>query len=301
MIKSITFTNYLGESIELELARPEKSGFVIESVEGLGAGKATVNVTEIVTNDGAIHNSSRITARNILLNLKFYSDTSIEDVRLKTYRYFPLKKNIKMVIETDNRICEIEGIVESNEPNIFSKEEGTTISIICPDPSFYALTEGDVIDIEHKSSTSEFEFPFSNESLVGSMMVFGSLLVSKEQTILYKGDAETGVRITVHALGDASDITIRNLTTNEIMRIDTDRLEGGKLYQGDDIVISTVKGKKSVTLFRNGKSINILNCLARNTDWFQLTRGSNTFTFDASGGLRNLEFKIESRVVYEGV
>lgn len=301
MIKSITVTNYLGESIELELARPEKSGFIVESVEGLGPGKATVNMTEIVTNDGSIYNSSRLSSRNILLKLKFYSDTSIEDVRQKTYKYFPLKKNVKLLIETDNRLCETEGIVESNEPDIFSKDEGTTISIMCPDPSLYGLNEEDTIAMEFASSTAGFEFPFSNESLTEPLIEFGSLAVSKEQTIIYRGDTETGVTITVHATGEASDITIRNLSTDEAMRVDTDRLPEGKLLSGDDIMISTIKGKKSITLIRNGKSINILNCLARNTDWFQLTRGSNVFVFDASQGFNNVKFKIESRVVYEGV
>lgn len=45
MIKSITVTNYLGDSIKLELARPEESGFVVKSVTGLGPGSANINTT----------------------------------------------------------------------------------------------------------------------------------------------------------------------------------------------------------------------------------------------------------------
>ena len=43
MIHSITVTNYLGDSIVLELARPEQSGFIVKSVEGLGPAKGNVN------------------------------------------------------------------------------------------------------------------------------------------------------------------------------------------------------------------------------------------------------------------
>lgn len=49
MIRAITVTNYLGDSIKLDLARPEQSGFVVTSVTGLGSGKANINMTEIKT------------------------------------------------------------------------------------------------------------------------------------------------------------------------------------------------------------------------------------------------------------
>ena len=36
MIKSITVKTYLNDEITLELARPELSGFIVKSVDGLG-------------------------------------------------------------------------------------------------------------------------------------------------------------------------------------------------------------------------------------------------------------------------
>jgi len=51
MIKSITVTNYLGDSIKIDLARPELSGFVVKSITGLGPGTSTINTTELITQD----------------------------------------------------------------------------------------------------------------------------------------------------------------------------------------------------------------------------------------------------------
>ena len=34
MIKSVTVVNHLGESLKLDLASPEKSGFIVKSIEG---------------------------------------------------------------------------------------------------------------------------------------------------------------------------------------------------------------------------------------------------------------------------
>ena len=144
MIYSIVVTNYLGDRIKLELGKPDVSGFLIKSITGLGPAKANVNTTEVSTNDGSLFNSARLSQRNIVLDMVFINTVygeSIEDLRQKSYKYFPLKKSVELTIETDNRYVKTTGYVESNEPNIFSSQEGTQISIICPDPYFYSAGE----------------------------------------------------------------------------------------------------------------------------------------------------------------
>lgn len=302
MIKSITVTNYLGDSLKLELTRPELSGFIVTSVTGLGAGTANINTTDIATNDGSLYNSARVQSRNIVLSLQFMWKDTIEDARQRSYKYFPIKKKVKLVIETDNRLSEIEGYVESNEPNIFSKDETTDISIICPYP-FFSSAAGDQTTI-FSGIEPMFEFPFSNESLEDNLLIMGEIQNKTENVVVYEGDVETGVTITIHALGDASNITIYNVSTREIMSIDTDKLEamtGSAIVAGDDIVICTVKGQKSVTLIREGVFTNILNCLGKNANWFQLSKGDNIFAYTAESGASNIQFKIENKILYEGV
>jgi len=307
MIKSITVTNYLGDSIKLELGRPEKSGFLIESISGLGPGKANINTTEVSTNDGSLFNSARLNQRNIVFEFIFVetiNGESIEDVRQKSYKYFPLKKKLDLLIETDNRIAKTTGYVESNEPNIFSSREGSQISIICPDPYFYSAGSDSNNTTFFYGIEPVFEFPFSNESLTDPLITFGNIHLKTENVITYKGDTEIGVTIRIHAIGEAENITIYNTGTREIMRIDTTKLEsltGSGIVAGDDIIIKTQKGDKSITLIREGKTTNILNCLDKKTDWFTLVKGDNIFAFTAESGTTNLQFWIESKVIYEGV
>jgi len=307
MIKSITVTNYLGDSIKLELGRPEKSGFLIGSVSGLGPGKANINTTEVSTNDGSLFNSARLNQRNIVFEFIFVetiNGESIEDVRQKSYKYFPLKKKLDLLIETDNRIAKTTGYVESNEPNIFSSREGTQISIICPDPNFYSAGPDGNNTTFFYGIEPVFEFPFSNESLTDPLITFGNIHFKTENVITYKGDMEIGVTIHIHAIGEVENITIYNTGTREIMRIDTVKLEaltGSGIVAGDDIIIKTQKGDKSITLIREGQYINILNCLGREPDWFTLTKGDNIFAFTAESGTTNLRFWIENKVIYEGV
>ncbi len=307
MIKSFTVINYLGDSIKLELGRPEKSGFLIKSVLGLGPSKANINTTEVSTNDGSLFNSARLNQRNIVFDFIFVDSVNrenIEDVRQKSYKYFPLKKNLDLLIETDNRIVKTTGYVESNEPNIFSSQEGSQISIICPDPHFYSAGPDGNNTTVFYGVESVFEFPFSNESLTDPLIVFGNIQNKTENVITYKGDSEIGITIQIHAIGGAGSITLYNTGTRESMRIDTVKLEaltGSGIVAGDDIIIKTQKGDKSITLIRGGKTTNILNCLDKRSDWFSLAKGDNIFAFTAESGTTNLQLWIDNKVIYEGV
>lgn len=307
MIYSIVVTNYLGDRIKLELGKPDVSGFLIKSITGLGPAKANVNTTEVSTNDGSLFNSARLSQRNIVLDMVFINTVygeSIEDLRQKSYKYFPLKKSVELTIETDNRYMKTTGYVESNEPNIFSSQEGTQISIICPDPYFYSAGEDGNNVTNFYSIDPIFEFPFSNESLDEPLLVFGEIQIKTEGVITYHGDSEIGVMIYIHAIGPATNINIYNTETREVMRINTEKissLTGKGIVASDDIVINTAKGEKSITLIREGVSYNILNCLDKNTDWFTLAKGDNIFAFTADSGVTNLQFRVENKVIYEGV
>lgn len=307
MIYSIVVTNYLGDRIKLELGKPDVSGFLIKSITGLGPAKANVNTTEVSTNDGSLFNSARLSQRNIVLDMVFINTVygeSIEDLRQKSYKYFPLKKSVELTIETDNRYVKTTGYVESNEPNIFSSQEGTQISIICPDPYFYSAGEDGNNVTNFYSIDPIFEFLFSNESLDEPLLVFGEIQIKTEGVITYHGDSEIGVMIYIHAIGPATNINIYNTETREVMRINTEKissLTGKGIVASDDIVINTAKGEKSITLIREGVSYNILNCLDKNTDWFTLAKGDNIFAFTADSGVTNLQFRVENKVIYEGV
>ena len=307
MIYSLAVTNFLGDRIRLELGKPENTGFLIKSITGLGPVKANVNTTEVSTNDGSMFNSARLNQRNIVIQMVFVNSIygeDIEAIRQKSYKYFPIKKSVELVIETDNRYVRTTGYIESNEPDIFSKQEGTQISIICPDPYFYSASEDGNNVTDFYSIDPMFEFPFSNESLSEPLLVFGEVQIKTEGVITYSGDSEIGVMIYIHAIGPAEHINIYNTETREVMTIDTVKLEkltGRGLIAGDDIIINTLKGEKSITLIRSGVNYNILNCLDKNTNWFTLVKGDNIFAFTADSGLTNLQFRIENKVIYEGV
>lgn len=302
MLKEIIVTNYRGESITLELDNPDSSGFLIKDISGLGPCKATINMTEVSTNDGAIYNSARLSDRNIVLSLVFFG-TDIESIRQLSYKYFPIKKSITLEFVTDNRDCVATGYVESNEPDIFSDEEGTSVSIVCPDSYFYSA-ESNVNTTTFYGEEPLFEFPFENNSLSEKLIEFGAINTYTDANIYYAGDSEVGVTITIHAVGEATNIAIYNTGTRETMTIDTDKIEsitGSGIVAGDDIIITTVRSKKSIQLLRAGVYTNILNALDKNSDWFQLAKGDNVFAYTAETGVNNLQFRVQNDIIYEGL
>ena len=306
MIHNIKVKNFRGEELVMELENPEPSGFAIFNMTGIGPEKADVRITDIVTADGGFYNSSRLPPRNIVLSLRYYrtEERTVEEIRHESYKYFAIKQPLTLTIETDNRIGEIEGYTESNEPVIFSRESHTQISIVCPYPYFYDGGPNGTMVTEFLAVEPLFEFPFSNESLTENLLIMGEIWPETTRAIFYPGDAEVGVTIHIFLVGPVSDITIYNPDTDQKMTISNERLQvltGSTLIEGDHITIVTTRGNKSISLTRAGVTYNILNALNRDAFWFQMVKGDNVFAYTAEMGLDHINFRIENRIVYEGM
>lgn len=306
MIESVTVINPNGERLVMGLGDPDQSGLLISNITGLGPDECDINVTQFGVIDGAMYNSSRKPSRNIVIDIIFKGNPLIEDSRQLTYKYFVLKSLVTLEFVTDNHYTFISGYVESNEPNIFDKQEGTSISIICPEPYFHKKPhiEKRVFD----DSYPLFEFPFSNESLDEPLIEFGKWHNKEEQLIDYEGNTKTGITMTFYPSGTFNTLNLSNGSVGERMFIYGSRIEkiiGGKISDGDWIVLSTIDGKKSLTYYtRGGKVYNILNAIDFNSsDWVRLHPGTNMLfcSFNPSSVLDNSVIYIEYDALLEGI
>lgn len=317
MLKAVTVKNFKGESLRMELSKPEETGLLIHNITGIGSPTASINSTEMATVDGARFNSARAQTRNITLSLVFvdslnvlddngdyvHTTQRIETARHRSYRYFPTKKKLTLIFETDERTVAIDGYVESNDPIVFSKDEYTQISVLCVSPYFRSLSPREIV-FKTVNPENGFEFPFSNESLTEKLIIMGELKDDTIYNIVYNGDADTGMIITIQAKAQVRGIEIWNTVTREHMVIDDSRLfqiTGGYFDEDDIITISTMKGNKYMTLQRGVKVYNILNAMQRGSDWIQLTPGDNIIGYTAASGIDFLSFKAEYYTLYEGV
>lgn len=303
MIKSVTITNNLGEELTITLSDIEpESGLFITEIEGLGPVKADINMTDLATQDGAKYNSSRATKRNIVMHLQFIHVDSIENARQLTYRFFPIKGRIVFRIETDNRIAEIDGYIESNEPSIFEEETGAEISIICESAWFRDASLDGIQEISFSDIVSLFEFEFSDDD--SPSIEFSSIEIKRENVITYHGETNTGFILRMYALGPFTNPVIYNNETLEKFKIDTNKVQsivGSAIKAGDEIEISTIKNDKYVRFMREGRSYNILNALDVDADWFEIHPGDNIFSYTADTGELNIQFELITQILFMGV
>lgn len=232
---------------------PETDWFQIRDISGLGPVKAAVNTSPLGSMDGDTFVGSYVGARNIVLTIKpnpDWSEWTYEQLRRILYEYFMPKRRIRLVFETDEIApVEILGYVESNEPNIFSKDGEVQVSIICPYPYFTS---------------------------VDPIMVSGtSLTRSVDPTIIdYDGSVESGVAIQLswRAGTPPSDITIQ---------INDPILSYFKVAAGVDsgkyFTLGSIPGQKYVqnVAISNGIITNLLSKVYSGSQWPILVPGDN--------------------------
>ena len=165
MIQSFKIVNYLGESLFLDIRRPEDTGLLVASVTGLNYPKTDIAAQNYATYDGAKFGNLHIGTRNIVMNIIFYQDNKekldVESLRWRLQRYFLPKTELTFYATNEHGTFWIKGVVESNEINIFSKQEAAQISILCADPYFNKNESDRVIAVGIVDPL--FEFPFSIE------------------------------------------------------------------------------------------------------------------------------------------
>ena len=299
-IKSMTVTNHNGETLKLDCFRPAASGVYITDLHGLGAPDASINMTDSVI-DGALYNSSRAQKRNITMTIQPLKPY-FEQNRLKVYSAFPIKKKVRLLVETYTRLCYIDGYVESCDANVYSKWGRVTVSILCPNP--YFREPGTTQSMYYRAAPA-FHWPIGT---VGNPGPYELGILSDNYQVInidYEGDADTGIFLYLEMDGQVGgEITITNSSTHETMRIDTTRvavMTGQALGAGDAIEISTFPGGKYINLIRNGETINLISALAKDSDWLSLTVGRNQFAYAATSGKENIVVRVEYAVAYVGV
>lgn len=324
MIKSLTVTNYLGKSLKITLSEAEPShGLLIKNITGIGPADASLNFSDYATNDGSEFNSARLDKRSIQITLMPIEtfDITVEKARHNSYVYFPTKKQVRLIFETDERTLYCYGRVEHNTPDIFQQQEIITIDIVCEDPYFYKIVNGfeethEEFAMINPAFSSEYTHPddptdeslstyFTNED--NPILEFGTYSTTDVLTrdLLNEGDVEAGLLIRINFNGGINgDIHIVNNPQDQII-IDTSEVEellGDYIGAGDVIEISTDPKYRYAKITHNGIETNILNALNFDTiTWIVLYPGDNIVSYYVDSGNDNTEATFIYKTLYLGV
>lgn len=317
MLRSMTVINHLGDSLTVELENPKTSGFQVAGIDGLGPPKADIFMSNIAAYDGSVFSSARVDSRNIVIRLVYVGD-DIEALRHQSYKFFPTKRNVNLIFKNDSREVQISGYVESNEVAIFSKMEGSVISVICPEPWFETIEDilieqtfsntDPLFSFEYYSTiggTDEFEIRYSDAEVSDDKHIeFSMINPISSGTIWYDGDLEVGVTMRLKSLGQPGNITINNADTREQMVISSSiiqRITGSAIKFGDELFITTMQGRKTARLLRDGTYKNVIAAVDKSSNWFKLSKGANNFVLSTSSGTGDIELSMVSKTLYEGI
>ena len=275
--------NDRGNTLELT----NNPSYVVYKISGLNPPQATVNSSVNTTTDGSSINSVRVENRNIVIYLTIEGD--VEANRIRLYKYFPVKKTVRLYFNNGSRNIYIEGTVELIECDLFTNKQVAQISLICHRPYFKSVNEliavfGDVSPL--------FSFPFSISS---GGMEFSAITPNVRKSIINAGDVETGVVIKLFAIGTVVNPILYDVFKKTHFKLNL------TLLASDTVVINTNVGEKSIELIRNGVSVNAMGYMTPDSTWFNLEAGDNVFTYDSDSGNSNLQITFTTSLLYSGV
>ena len=280
---SLKVENDRGNTLELT----GNPNYNVYKISGLNPPHATINSSVNTTTDGSSINSVRLENRNIVIYTTIEGDLKAN--RINLYKYFPVKKEVKLYFNNGERDIYICGTVELIECDLFSRKQVAQISIICPRPYFKDVD--DLVTI-FSDVSAMFQFPFNIDKLGVELSAIGT---NQRRSIINTGDVETGVIIKLFATGTVVNPVVYDVLKRTQLKLNFTMLPS------DTIVINTNVGEKSIELIRDGVTYNAMGYMAQDSKWFVLEAGDNVFTYDADSGNSNLQLTFTTAILYSGV
>lgn len=278
MLSKIRLDNRKGEYIEAHVGPPSSSGgYFVKSVDGLGPAKADIGSTKWALLAGGAINSSSVGFRNIVAYFGFQpnyaANQTVESLRRELYRIANPGDDVRVWLYNDG-VAEmwIDGVVESNDPSIFSSEPEIQISIMCSSPFLrkngidsVVSETGANIDIDYIGSV-----PWGVE-LILTAAVNVNYVQIQDRSARYDTDERPTVRV-AHPISAGEKI---RLITNPGTKLAEHRNSSGNL-------IERVTGKIQVT-----------------NDWVKTHPGMNRY-FVSQGVSTRSPVELNYRVMYGG-
>lgn len=280
MIK-IVCENYRGE--KMTFSRTPRMW--IESISGLGA-DYEVTTSKNSGQDGENYTGATASKRNIVIVLdvpKRYMDTAKD----RLYSFFQPRSIGIFYYYSGNIARKIRYYVESVEPSESGRVRTLTLSLICPDPKFYALSD-QLTELAVWEGLIEWPLeiiaPFEVARKVNSLI----------GNVYNPSSVPMGLTVTFRASGTVVNPSLYDVNRQLLMQINT------TMHAGDVIIITTGDGNKRVKLISGGVTTNINNLMAYPPHWLQAQQGDNLYRYNADEGIDNLSVSIVSTEAFWG-
>lgn len=259
----------------------------IASVDGLGT-EYNVYTSKNSGQDGENYNGSDAKMRNIVITLDV-KKSNFQAQRNRLYSFFqPRAQGVLYYYEGDES-RKIAYQVEKVEPGGTDNDEVRTlmVSLICPDPKFYALEE-QLTQLATWQGKITWPLRLHNPFVVTTKI---NTLIGN---VYNPSTVPMGLTIKFMASGTVVNPSLYDINRQELMQINT------TMHAGDIIIVTTGDGNKRVRLISGGVTTNINNKMKYPPKWLKAYQGDNLFRYNADEGIDNLSVSILSTQAYWG-
>lgn len=280
----LIFENKNGQ--RLDLLRNRKN-FCLIAAEGLHGVEVDFAETESPYTDGATINSARALPRGIALKFAICGDVAAS---LDVFHAVVKSKQLGRLYKREGeRETKIEGRVTVPPYTRLSSRVTVELHLYCGQPYWEDVVEligtiSETVDLLY--------LPENGRGFPEVGVPFGALNIEKAQTITNDGDTSVGLTIVINTLGEVKRPRISCSTGSQngwYMQLNT------TLNDGDEVVISTHKNNKSITI-NGGAYVGGVPILAlleyMGDDWLQLETGENTFNITSETDSAEMYFYI---------
>lgn len=277
MIDLLRITKSTGTYMQLVLTDPS-DGYLVTDITGLEPGKATMVSTTFANAPGAQYQTSRREVRNIVftVGLRPGRGNTVDSLRSNLYAYLMPQSKITLTFwTTELEPVKIEGVVESFEYTKFTKSPQATISILCYDPDFLALSSN------------------TKTTVVGGSGI----------TIDYEGTVNTGLITKVILEGSAINlspaVSIKNTAAGEVQSFNFIHYANLPVTTRSYLQVNTNRFEKAVTLQSGTVVSSAIAYVQPFSSWIQLIPGSNKLVTSFSRAGTTVQYTYTNR--YGGI
>lgn len=261
--------------------------FHISHIDGMTEANTNISAAVVGGVDGDTVNNVQATARTIIIDLQPRSGVDVEEAKRTILKAVKLKQQGALLWQQNERSVIISGIVENVEMPRFTNNVVMQIELHCEQP-FWEDVDDVIQQISEAISLHYFtDSPAEMLYFPANGIPLGEYDAIRTKSFYNDGDVAIGLEIHILA---------HDTVTNPII-YDANGYFFGVGYAenplvmkaGDNVVITTHKGRKTVTL--NG--VNIFDKIKPQSKWLQLATGDNLFSINSDDeSITNMSFSL---------
>lgn len=280
----------------------DNPNFVLVNIDGHTSISTSISSAVIGGIDGDTVNNVQAQPRTIVLDFRIKSGVNVEAAKREILKIIKPKQYGALIWEQNEKTVTISGIVESIDMPRWNNAVVMQVALHCEQPYWEDINAiigeiSEAIDL-HYFTADPFDMLYFPEDGIA----FGEYDTIRTKAFYNAGDVSVGLEITIVALDTVTNPIIYDQNGNFFgVGYEYETESGGAgigtawvsnplvMQAGDNVVITTHKGRKTVTL--NGTPV--FDKIKPGSTWLQLAAGDNQFAVNSDDeSTNNMAFSL---------